>query len=510
MVSLVFVAHSRALADALVELVQQVAPAGLRMAVAAGTGGERQEFGTDAAEIAAAIQSVYSETGVLVLMDLGSAVLSAELALEFLPVEMQAKTLLCAGALVEGGIAAAVQAGLGSDLETVGREARHALQAKLDHFAAGTEAGQATQPPAPPGQTITVTLVNPHGLHARPAARLIQAAAAFNAKIWVANATTGKGPASARSLNGLATLGAVKGHNLTLTASGPDAEGALQALNALVSSGFGEFGMEEALRAEMPGAPTGRAAVSPGSIQGIPVSEGIALGPLYVYQPLPPPVPDYQADDPEAEWEKLKRAIHQASLAIQERRRRLVASLGEAKAAIFDAHLLLLQDPELLQTVRQRIISSGLNAAAAWQITLREAADRYDALDDPYQRARRLDVIDAGNQVLFSLVGQPPPGDIRVPGPVILAAEELTVGEVSQLDVSQVVGLVTASGGRTSHSAILSRSLGIPAAHRDRPGESAARARYPAGAGWFQGIAVDRPGAGSSAPADWTAPALVG
>ena len=88
MVGLVVVSHSRALAVALVGLLRQVASPNLPLAVAAGIGEDRSEFGTDAVEIMEAIQSVYSEDGVLVLMDLGSAVLSANLALELLPPEM--------------------------------------------------------------------------------------------------------------------------------------------------------------------------------------------------------------------------------------------------------------------------------------------------------------------------------------------------------------------------------------------------------------------------------------
>jgi len=108
MVGLVIVSHSRALADALVGLLRQVASADLPIAVAAGIGENRSEFGTDAMEIMEAIQSVYSDEGVLVLMDLGSAVLSANMALEFLPPEMAEKIRFCGAPLVEGAVAAAV------------------------------------------------------------------------------------------------------------------------------------------------------------------------------------------------------------------------------------------------------------------------------------------------------------------------------------------------------------------------------------------------------------------
>ena len=96
MVGLVIVSHSRELANALSHLVQQVTPAEIPIAVSAGVGDDRKELGTDAVEISEAIQSVYSLSGVLVMMDLGSAVLSAQMALELLPPEMKENIRFCA------------------------------------------------------------------------------------------------------------------------------------------------------------------------------------------------------------------------------------------------------------------------------------------------------------------------------------------------------------------------------------------------------------------------------
>lgn len=130
MISLVLVSHSRPLAQALLELLRQFAQCEVKIAIAAGAGPDHLDFGTDAAEIAQAIQSVYSPEGALVLMDMGSAVLSAEMALDFLPKEIRQRTLLCPAPLVEGAFIAAVQAGVGSDLETVAQEAQRALLPK--------------------------------------------------------------------------------------------------------------------------------------------------------------------------------------------------------------------------------------------------------------------------------------------------------------------------------------------------------------------------------------------
>jgi len=146
MVGLVIVSHSRSLANALVDLVRQVATSQIPLAVAAGVGDQRQEFGTDAVEICEAIQSVYSPEGVCVLMDLGSAVLSAQLAIDLLPPEQIDKITFCAAPLVEGAIAAGVQIGLGSDLETVCREARSALQPKNEQLGEETAVLRPSRP----------------------------------------------------------------------------------------------------------------------------------------------------------------------------------------------------------------------------------------------------------------------------------------------------------------------------------------------------------------------------
>src|SRR5512139_2802542 len=127
MVGLVIVSHSRALGEALANLVRQIASQEIPLAVTGGVGPDRQEFGTDAVEIMEAIQAVDSPDGVLVLMDLGSAVLSAEMALEFLDPEIVERVTLCPAPLVEGAIAAGVQAGLGMDRATICQEASSAL-----------------------------------------------------------------------------------------------------------------------------------------------------------------------------------------------------------------------------------------------------------------------------------------------------------------------------------------------------------------------------------------------
>jgi phosphocarrier protein FPr len=241
MVGIVLVSHSRALAEALVGLVQQISVGKpIRMTIAAGIGPNREEFGTDAAEIAESIQAVSDGSGVAVLMDLGSAILSAEMALDLLPDEIRGQVRLVAAPFVEGAIAAAIQASLGSDLTSVCREAEQALLRKSEQLtpvpAPTREVPVINQPASVTGKStqVVLTLKNAMGLHARPAAKFVQAAAKFQADVQVNNMTSGKGPVSARSLLSILSLGAVKGNLICITASGPDAQEALDTLTTLV------------------------------------------------------------------------------------------------------------------------------------------------------------------------------------------------------------------------------------------------------------------------------------
>jgi len=462
MVGLVIVSHSRPLADALAALTNQVANTALRLAVAAGVGEDRREFGTDAVEISEAIQSVYSKEGVVVLMDLGSAVLSAQTALDLLPPEIAQGVFFCSAPLVEGCIAAAVQAGLGSDAATVCREASSALLPKVEQLGETAEAPAPTPVAGPEGETLEIqaTLKNMHGLHARPAARFVQLASTFDADITVVNLRSGKGPVAAKSLNALATLGALQGDCIAIRAYGKEAQKALDTLAKLVEEGFGEAETETQQPAATRPAP---AALEASAIQAEPISAGIAFGPLAQLKAQRPVVPDTPADDPAAAWERLGAAIRLAEKDVREQRRQVAASLGESSAAIFDAHLLILADPDLLAQAKTLIFEQKKNEAAAWMDAIQSAISQYESLDDPYLRQRAADVSALGDQVLEALSGRAGFQKLELAGPSILLAGELTPAQTAALDMNLILGIITIGGGPTSHSAILARAMGIPA-----------------------------------------------
>lgn len=467
MVGLLIVSHSRALGEALLALIRQVAPPEVPLGLAAGAGEAGAEFGTDALAVAEAIRAMPAGEGVVVLMDLGSAVLSAELALDFLPEELRKTVRLCPAPLVEGALAAAVCAGAGGDLDSVADEASQAIQPKQEHLASpilppgSPENREATVPQ--PALELDVTVTNLHGLHARPAARLVQAAATYDAEVWVTNLDANAGPASARSLNSLAALGVRRGQRIRIFATGKEAPAALQTLGMLVASGFG-MPLESERAAESSAASLPAAQDLPDHpLLGTPVCTGIALGPVFVYRPTQPLVLEQAAGDLQLEWERLQAAIRAVRQSIQARIHRWTAGAGASRAAIFEAHLLMMDDPTLLARSRQLIFEQGMAAGPAWQAAVEAAADRLRSLEDAYLRTRAGDVLDVGRQVLLTLSPETSQAALFLPEPGILVAAELSPTEAAQLDPRRVLGVVTARGGSTSHAAILLRSLEIPA-----------------------------------------------
>ncbi|WP_437281402.1 phosphoenolpyruvate--protein phosphotransferase [Sorangium sp. So ce375] len=454
-VGLVLVSHSRALAEATEALARQMTGEAVAIARAAGAGDDGAELGTDATVIAAAIERVCGPAGAVVLMDIGGAILSAETALELVDPDIVARTRLTDGPIVEGAIAAAVRSAAGGTLDQVAAEARLALAPKAAQLgeaegpaaaawatpaaaAASVAAGAAAFTAATDAAVaVELAIADPSGLHARPAARLITRAAAFDATITLENVTTGRGPVPASSLIALASLGARRGDVLRLRATGRQAAKAIETLAALLQHG----------------APAVATAPPPASSHAIPVAPGVALGPVVRLVRSIPEVPETTVDDPAAEAERLRRAL---DLAAQD--------LGSALRGtdILDAHQALLCDPALVDEAISRIERERCNAAWAFRQAIHAAAAIYRQLDDPYLRAREADVHDVGDAVVRALLGGAAAALPDGP-PAVVVAEDLTPSEAARLDAARVLGVIDRRGGPTSHAAILLRSAGIPA-----------------------------------------------
>ena len=223
-VRLVVVSHSGKIADGAAELAAQMAPD--VMILAAG-GTDDGRIGTSLEKVMAALEQAAGEDGVVVLTDLGSAVMTAEAAVEFMP--EPDSVLLADAPLVEGLVAAAVAAQAGADAGGVKLAAEAVKRAPAPEPASAT----AAEPAGPPDATGDFELVNLAGMHARPAAKIAGGLSALDAEVTV-NGVDGA------SMTGLMTLGAGKGSILRVEAWGPDAARAVKYVGGLVEAGFGE------------------------------------------------------------------------------------------------------------------------------------------------------------------------------------------------------------------------------------------------------------------------------
>jgi phosphoenolpyruvate-protein phosphotransferase/dihydroxyacetone kinase phosphotransfer subunit len=456
MVGIVIVSHSAALAESVVEVAREMGGPEVALEPAGGVEAPEPALGTDAMRVLAAIERADSGDGVLVLMDLGSAVLSAEMALDLLPPEQRTRVRLSDAPLIEGAVAAAVTARAGAPLEQVAEEARGGLLPKTSHLAVdAAPTVQSSVAPAGVALERRLQIRNRLGLHARPAARFVQTASSFDAEMTVSNLTTGQGPASARSLNALAILGVREGHEILVRASGPDAEAALAALESLAERNFDEEERDE------PVLPARAAPQRGAALTGLPAAPGIALGPVRHLRSAELQLPAHASADPDHEWRVLEAALARVRGDLGAARAAVALRAGEYEAAIFDAHLLFLEDEALLGGARRAIYEQGRNAAQAWDASVREAQAAWQQVDDEYLRARADDLAAVGRQVLERLLGRAPAAVPSEPG--IVVAPDLSPAETAALEPAVVHGIATAHGGPTSHSAILARSLGLPA-----------------------------------------------
>jgi multiphosphoryl transfer protein len=450
-VGLVVVSHSRTLARSAVALAAEMLHGRpLRIEVAAGL--DETAFGTDAVAIMQAIERADGPAGVVVLMDLGSAVLSTELALDLLQdPSIRDRVTLSPAPLVEGLIVAAVAAAGGAGRAEVAAEARDALMGKSGHLSPPQDGTTPGASDVGLEEIVGVfSVANPHGLHARPAARLVSEVRALDASVQLRNLTTGGSPVPAGSLSRVATLAALRGHEVEVRASGPQAQEAVEHLLTLAARRFDET-VEET--AEPPAPSVTAPANGP-----LPASPGIAIGPLRQLTAVPLDLDQQPVGEPAAEWRRIVESVAAVRRDVEHVRVVTAREVGAEQASIFDAHLSLLSDAEMLADVKART-STGVGAVSAWAGCLADVEREWASLPDPYLRERAADVHAVGDQVLRALTGEPAR---RLTSKGVLVASDLTPAEAASLDLGLVTGVVLAHGSPSSHAAILARARDIP------------------------------------------------
>ena len=432
MIHLILVSHHPDIARGIAALAAQMSAAPETIHTAAGIDDPNNPVGTDAVRIMQTLLEADNPDGILILVDLGSAILSAQTALDLLDdPALAARCRISAAPLVEGAISAAVAASSGADLETVAREATQALAAK--QAALGESASASAAPVvAPSGDSTTITLTNRDGLHARPAARLVAALTPYRARLVL---TCGDKQADGKSLNQLALLQARHGDRLTLHADGDDAAAALQTFRELAAANFGD----------PPDNGDGHLLA-----RATPAVAAHIRAAVWRCDP-----PQHHGNSLHADRAAFDEAVATIAARLTTLQHAISARLGAPAGDIFAAHARL-----LAELTEATLAHDAANYAPVWQEETAQAAAALAALPDPYLRARAADIHDLTQQVL-ALLADAPEAAMPDNAPFILVARDLYPLRAATLPAN-CLAIVLADGDPHSHAALLCQAAQRP------------------------------------------------
>ena len=317
---------------------------------------------------------------------------------------------------------------------------------------AAIEAGPATSASGAVTRDVVVPLL--HGVHARPAAAIAAVAKIFAADVSLI--ARGKS-ANAKSPVALMTLGVGRDDAVTVSATGADADAAVEAVATLILSGIDELAPAEAKTepAAPDSTPTAPATI-PSQLKGVCAAPGLAIGPAFHLRAAVIEI-DPQGRGVTPETEALADAIALAKTRIEAQ----AEGGGKQRRAILGAHLAFLDDPELAGAAHG-LIGEGQSAGAAWRGAINGYVRMLRGLSDPRLSERVDDLIDLERQVLLALTGAAEAA-LDVPAGAILLADDLLPSQLMGLDAAGLVGICTARGGPTSHVAILAAAMNLPA-----------------------------------------------
>lgn len=198
-------------------------------------------------------------------------------------------------------------------------------------------------------------------------------------------------------------------------------------------------------------------------LKGIGASNGIAIAKVFELVEAHIEIKDTKISDINAEQAKVDKAIAKAITEIESVKEKALKNLGEHEAAVFDAHIQVAADPSLAEEVKNMIANESVNAIFATDVVTKNFAAMFESMEDAYMRERAADIKDVAKRILYALAGVKQASVANINEEVIIVAHDLTPSDTAQLNKKYVKGFVTNIGGRTSHAAIMARSLEIPA-----------------------------------------------
>ena len=287
-----------------------------------------------------------------------------------------------------------------------------------------------------------VKIANSNGMHARPATKFSEIANKYTAEIRI---KTKNKEVDGKSVIELLTLGAESGTEIMIRARGVDAAEALDALEGLVKSKFEEEFME--IR------------------KGIAVSPGVVIHEAFMFESEGYRIPRHviRKDEVEGEIHRLEKAIEDSKKEIHELEHMVSENLGSEIGSIFGTHRMILQDVRLKNEIIEKIKKANFTPEFAVTLALRVYIRKFQDVKDSFLAERVSDIVDVERRLLRNLLNEKREELKNLTQEVVLVAHDLTPSQTASLDTEKVKGFATDAGGRTSHTAIVARALGIPA-----------------------------------------------
>lgn len=197
--------------------------------------------------------------------------------------------------------------------------------------------------------------------------------------------------------------------------------------------------------------------------KGIAASKGYAIGKVVIKEDSEVKIEERKIEDVQGEKERFQKALEASKEQLEKIKQKAEKELGADKAAVFESHMMLLEDPEFAGAVEMGIESNSINAEKALDDVVNMYMGIFAAMEDEYMRERGADVKDVGKRIFANLIGKVSSMEEGMEANTVVVAHDLTPSDTAQLDKNKVIAFLTNIGGRTSHSAIMARTLEIPA-----------------------------------------------
>ena len=454
MVSLIFVSHSNELAKATSKYIKEITKSKTSIAFCGGIGAGKKEFGTDPIDILNTIEDVYSEDGVIIFCDMGSALISSQLSISMLDENKQQNVKITSAPFVEGGVIASIQASLNKKINDIILESLESLSGKKSYVEYEKDLQNNQNSNNENYENLLkdykkneYKIILTNGLHARPVFQLINIITNSKSSVYISNKTKNKCPIKADNITKITLLNIEHNDIMDVYAKGPDTDEVFSKIQELInkeSISDNKIYCQNKINSKFQIICDG----NNDNIRGIGKYININFN-----------VEKQIVENTELEKEKLSNAIEKVKEDIIEQKAIIEKELTNDEYLIFETHLSILLDESLIEEVNNSIENNKYSAAYSYYLEMNKYFQSFEELEDGYIKERKYDIKDILYQVLKYLLNC----NIEIPkdNNIILIFDEMYASIVPKIS-HNIKGVISKNGSPLSHASILLKSINMP------------------------------------------------